>query len=127
MINTKHYCVGCKNKHEEESWRWRKKKIKNKTVWWCHKCVDCYGCKKIHLNETGRTKVTSEYTLCGKWFNRRPQTFEKKIQNMSTEEVLSGTDLGLKNQFKTESEDYTKEVRFKERKRLLKALELNDR
>ena len=121
MENTIHYCVGCKKEHEEESWRWHSKKIKGKKVWWCHECIDCYGCHEIHHNDTGGSRIDSRGEICRKWWNSSP-TQKQKMKNMSTEEILSGTMHGLPNQFKTVSEDRTKEVIKQERKQVLESL-----
>lgn len=122
MSETIRYCVGCDETHQEEDWRWHKKKIKGKTKWYCHKAIYCIGCKKIHTTaEVGGAKSINSGWICRKWYDGS-STKEQRMANMSSEEILSGVQHGLPNQFSTSSEDYTPAVRKQQRQEVLKAL-----
>jgi len=118
-----HYCAGCKKRHSEDDWRWHEKKVKRKIIRWCHECIDCYGCQTVHRNDSGGSRIDSRGEICRKWYASPPKSFKQKIKSMSTEEVLSGTMHGLPNQFKSQSEDYTPQVKQQQRKTVLEALQ----
>lgn len=115
-------CYVCVKKHAEEDWRWKRKRIGKKRVWYCHSGIDCAGCQTLHFNDTYKSRTTidgSQY--CGKWYNSAP-TPQQKMKNMSPEEVLSGSHYGLPNQFGRQSNDYTRDVIKQNKKEVLKAL-----
>jgi hypothetical protein len=120
-IITIRQCFVCKEIHEFPNWRWKAKRIANKKVWYCSKGIDCLGCKELHLNDTGGSKIIRNGEICRKHFNAKPTTRER-IRNMSTEQLLSGGLHGMPNQFGRDSEDYTPAIRQQEHKTLKEAL-----
>lgn len=115
-------CYVCNKKHEEESYRWKRKRIGNKRVWYCHSGIDCAGCGFLHFNDTYKARMTADgKAYCGKWFSSS-STPQQRMKNMSPEEVLSGSHYGLPNQFGRQSEDYTPQVKQGQRKEVLDAL-----
>ena len=92
---TTHYCIVCHKRHSDLYWRWTKVKIKGKVRYYCGHGIDCYGCKKIHYNDTGREKIDADgHHWCGKWFTTS-KTPEQKIRNLSPQEVMSGVQYGM--------------------------------
>lgn len=103
----KRYCFGCKRKHtstEVGGWpdMWETKILNGKKVRWCRNCIDCTGCGFIHKNDTGFTRTSWEgdkrIQLCGKWARATPPSPQKKMENLSPQEVLSGVQYGMDEQ-----------------------------
>lgn len=82
----------------------------------------CAGCQKKHEDYHWRTRTVDGKTVwvCSRWF-KTAVSREKKMEGMSTEQILSGGLAGLPNQFKTESEDYTPQVRRSQHETVLEA------
>ncbi len=110
----KHKCFGCGITHLDKSYRWKSRMEGKKKIWWCGSCVDCGGCQKIHKNDTGRTLIigsgADKIELCGKWY-KSPSSIEKKVRDLSPEEVLSGVQYGLPQTYKGNSNDHSTEKR----------------
>lgn len=122
---TEHYCIVCFKVHEEEKYRWKflikknRKGIKRRKKYYCHLGINCAGCKILHAAYSYRSNGKVEY--CDKWYNSRP-AWQKRIQNMSPEEVVSGGLDGLPNQFGTNSDDYTPQVAERNKREVLESL-----
>lgn len=103
---TRQKCYVCKKTHWEEGWRWHKLKLKGKWVFYCRHGIECDGCQELHYNDTGGERVTGDGRhYCRKHYNSSP-TLAQKMKNMSPEQILSGEQYGLPNQFGTESGDW---------------------
>lgn len=114
------FCIVCKKKHQEDSYRWRKAEA----GFYCHHGIDCIGCKEIHYNDTGFTRINSQGSICGKWAKSAPPTMEQKMAGLSPEEVMSGVHLGneMLPYFKGKSSNNYSEDRAKQTKELRDAL-----
>jgi hypothetical protein len=95
---TVRFCIACGKKHPEADWRWTEVKIKGKKKYFCHHGINCYGCQKIHYNDTGATRMDSRGSVCGKWFGNTKKSPEEKMKNLSPQEVMSGVQYGMPEQ-----------------------------
>lgn len=108
-----HYCIGHKEKLtlDGEMW-WHKIKEGKKTSYLCNKCIYCEGCKEHHPvakygGAIGRGNPTKYW--CYKWAKGSSTSVEKKMQDLSPEEVMSGVQYGMDKIYEGNSNDWGKE------------------
>src|SRR5574340_359760 len=92
-----HYCIGHKEKIKLGAGWWNSEKRGKKTVYWCNKCIYCEGCQEVHPlgkygGAVGRGNPTKYW--CYKWAKGSSPSPEKRMQDLSPEQVLSGVQYG---------------------------------
>lgn len=99
---TVHYCIVCKKKHSDWVYRWTEIKVDKKKAYYCHMGIQCDGCQKLHYNDTGGSRVTWDKgvrrEVCRRWFTSSPPSIQRKMEDLSPQEVLSGVQYGLPEQ-----------------------------
>ena len=94
----RHRCIVCHKIHSEDNWGWTEVNIEGKKKYYCRHGINCYGCQKIHYNDTGATRMDTRGSICGKWIGSTSKTPQEKIKNLSPQEVMSGVQYGLPEQ-----------------------------
>lgn len=111
----KHYCIGHKQKIElQQDWQWSVVKVQGSKRYICNKCIYCEGCKEYHtIGKYGGAKGYGNPIkyVCFKWSKATPPSMEKRIANLSPEEVMSGVHLGNEraSYFKKDTNDWGKD------------------
>lgn len=102
MESTRHYCIGCKKIHSEESWRWGTILVASRKRYFCHDSLACEGCKVVHprngfsrcYTEKSRLFPGRSLEVCAIWARPTKLTPQQKMKDMSPEDVLSGVPFG---------------------------------
>lgn len=92
------FCAGHREAHDAEAWAWTSIRVGRKKVWYCNKCINCAGCNRIHLtSESGGARTFTDpqtgksVWVCFKHTTPTRRSLDKRMADMSPEEVLSGS------------------------------------